>query len=806
MKKIVGTSALALMSIVAICQQTISGNVMNAVTQKPVAGATISISQYSSLADSKGHFALPKLKKGDYLLKISCVGYKEYEQIVSIGSDDLFRNFQLSEETLYLQSLEVKSIRAANNAPFAKTNISKDDIAVSNLGQDLPYLLSQTPSVVINSDAGNGIGYTGIHIRGTDATRINVTMNGIPYNDAESQGTYFVDLPDFSSSLSSIQVQRGVGTSSNGTGAFGATINLQTNEVNEKPYAGINNSYGSFNTWKNTIKAGTGLIDNHFTIDARLSKISSDGFIDRASSNLKSFAFSAAYLTKNASLRFNIFSGKEKTYQAWYGVPDYIIDSARTYNQAGTEKPGSPYSNQTDNYQQDHYQLFYNQSLNSKWSFNTAVFMTYGRGYYEEYKGVEYEAESGDSSKTSYIYYGLPNVIHGTDTITNTDLIRQLWLENHFYGQIASVQYKSNTEEVNFGGGWTRYEGSHFGNIQWAQQGGVEQNFQYYKNPVLKTDENIYIKWHHKFSNAFSSYADLQYRQVYHRINGFEGSAVGNPLSTMTVTKNFHFINPKAGITYTKNNWKAYLSYALANKEPNHDDLATLTQSPKAETLHDFELGIDNKGKSYSYGATLYYMLYKDQLVVTGKLNDVGNYTRLNVDNSYRAGIELQGTYNFNKWLNASANCTFSQHKINAFTEYIDNWDDWSQKAVNHTNSDISFSPDVIAGNTINILPFKHGVISFTGKYVSKQYLDNTQDENRSLKAYYAEDIRLSYSLKNVGIKEWTFIAQFNNIFNAKYISNGWTYPYISGGNLVNSNGYFPMASTNFILAINMKF
>ncbi len=806
MKKIVGTTAMALISIAAFCQQNISGNVLNAKNKMPVIGASISISKYSSVADEKGHFVFPRMKPGNYLLKVSSVGFKEYEQSVTVGNIDVVVDIPLIEQALYLQALEVKSIRAADNAPFAKTNIGKAEIAVSNLGQDLPYLLNQTPSVVINSDAGNGVGYTGIHIRGTDATRINVTMNGIPYNDAESQGAYFVDIPDLTSSLSSIQIQRGIGTSSSGTGAFGATINLQTNEVNEKAFAEINNSFGSFNTWKNTVKVGSGLINGHFTVDARLSQISSDGYIDRATTSLQSFAFSTAYISKKASLRFNIFSGKEKTYQSWYGVPDYIIDSARTYNQAGTEKPSSPYANQTDNYRQDHYQLFYNQSINSKWSFNTAVFMTYGRGYYEEYKGVAAESAAGDSSKTSYDYYGLPNVVKGADTITNSDLIRQLWLDNHFYGQIASVQYKTSKNEVTIGGGWTRYEGSHYGKIIWAEQGGINENNKYYNDPVLKTDENIYIKWQHKISSALHGFADVQYRQVYHRINGFEGKAATNPLSSLTVTKNFNFINPKAGITYAKNNWKAFFSYALASKEPNHDDLATISQSPKAETLHDFELGIEYKKQHFSYAATVYYMLYKDQLVVTGKLNDVGSYTRVNVDNSYRAGIELQGAYEFNKWLNIATNITFSQNKINAFSEYIDNWDDWSQKEVKHTNTNISFSPDIIAGNTINILPFKKSTISLIGKYVGKQYLDNTQDDARSLKAYYAEDIRVSYKLKTFFKSEWNIIAQANNIFSAKYNSNGWTYPYIAGGTLTNSNGYFPTAPANFILALNIRF
>ncbi len=777
--------SMVLLSIAAISQQQISGNVISASNQKPVAGATVSISSYAAMADTKGHFVFPSIKKGSYFLKVSCIGYKEYEKQVSIDNADLITDIVLSEETLYLQSLEVKSIRAANNSPFAKTNLNKEEIATSNLGQDLPYLLNQTPSVVINSDAGNGVGYTGIHIRGTDATRINVTMNGIPYNDAESQGTYFVDIPDFASSLSSIQVQRGVGTSSNGTGAFGATINLQTNEVNEKAYAELNNSYGSFNTWKNTIKVGTGLINNHFILDARLSKISSDGYIDRATSDFKSLALSAAYITNKSSLRFNIFTGKEKTYQAWYGVPDYMIDSARTYNQAGTEKPGAPYANQTDNYQQDHYQLFYNQQINNQWSFNTAVFMTYGRGYYEEYKAGK-----------AYIDYNPSSPVSDTG-----DLIRQLWLDNHFYGQILSVHYKNKKEELTIGGGWTRYEGSHYGLVTWTQLGSIDKDYQYYNHPALKTDNNIYAKWQHQLNTHLQSFVDIQYRNVYHRMDGFES----NP--TQNIAHTYDFINPKAGLTYTRNDVQVFLSYALGSKEPNRDDFqASLTTQPKAETLHDFELGVSYKKQRFSYGATLYYMLYKDQLVLTGKLNDVGNPIRINVDNSYRAGIELQGAYTFNKWLNATANITFSQNKINSFNEYIDNYDVGNQSTINHSSTDISFSPSIIAGNTINILPCKNSTISLIGKYVGKQYLDNTQDDARSLNAYYAEDVRVSYHLKNIGLVNINIIAQANNIFSTKYNSNGWTYPYIYGGSLINSNGYYPVAPLNYMVALNVKF
>src|SRR5665647_2285571 len=414
-------------------------------------------------------------------------------------------------DTLMLDNIEVTSIRAADKAPFTKTNISKQQIEKINLGQDLPFILNQTPSVVVNSDAGNGIGYTGISIRGSDASRVNVTLNGIPYNDAESQGTFFVDLPDISSSLNSIQVQRGVGTSSNGAGAFGATINLSTNEVNKEKYVELNNTYGSFNTWKNTIKAGTGLLGNHFTIDARASAISSDGYIDRAKSNLKSFFVSAAYISKTSSLRFNILSGKEKTYQAWYGVPENYLDSDRTYNPAGTEKPGSPYSNETDNYTQTHYQFFYDKKINSNLSFNTAIFLSRGKGYYEEYRAGQL-----------YSDYGLPDYIRGTDTITSTDLIRRLWLDNYFYGGIFSLQFQKNKTHVTFCGGWDEYDGKHYDVVTWAQQGGFPNDYVYTNVSANKRDLNLYGKLLQTLGSGFSAFADIQGRFVNYDIKGFE--------------------------------------------------------------------------------------------------------------------------------------------------------------------------------------------------------------------------------------------------------------------------------------------
>lgn len=700
------------------------------------------------------------------------------------------------KDTAYLQPVQVSAVRAGEKAPFTKTNLTQKDLEKNNLGQDLPFLLDQTPSVVVNSDAGNGVGYTGIHIRGTDGTRINVTLNGIPYNDAESSGAYFVDIPDLISSANSIQIQRGVGTSSNGAGAFGGTINIATNELNKTPYAETDNSYGSFNTWKNTVKVGTGLIGDHFTLDARISRISSDGYIDRASTNLKSLYLSAAYTTSTSSLRFNIITGKEKTYQAWNGVPQDSLATHRTYNELGTDKPGSPYSNQTDNYQQDHYQLFFDHSFNSKLSLSTAAFMTYGRGYYEEYKGG-----------AAYEYYGLPSVVNDT---ANTDLVRQLWLDNHFYGQIASLQYKTKKDEIIVSGEWTRYDGSHFGKVIWAQNGGFPDNYQYYKYPVLKTDITTYIKWQHKLSENWISFADLQYRNVYHRINGFEGDAVGSPLSNLRVNRTFNFVNPKAGITYTKNNWQAYLSYAMGNKEPNHDDFAANpVNQPKAEMLHDFELGVERKQKEYNWAVNIYYMKYINQLILTGKINDVGSYTRSNVPNSYRLGIELQGRTVVTPWLNVAANATFSENKIKSFAEFLDEYDasyNWiGQQEVQHTHTNISFSPAVIGSGSINFIPVKNGEISLISKYIGRQYLDNTSTLSRSLDPYFVEHARLSYTLQNKLLKETTIIVQANNLFSKKYNTNGYTYSDIENGVVTTYNSYFPMALINFMVGVNVR-
>jgi iron complex outermembrane receptor protein len=697
---------------------------------------------------------------------------------------------QEKKDSSDLPPVEVRAVAASSTAPFAKTNLGKKEITRQNLGQDLPFLLNQTPSVVVNSDAGNGIGYTAMRIRGSDATRINITLNGIPYNDAESQLSYFVDLPDFASSVSRIQIQRGVGTSTNGAGAFGASVNLSTNEENRNAYAELNNSYGSFHSLKNTVKAGSGLIGNHFTTDVRFSRVSSDGYIDRASSNLKSFYFSTAYLSNKTDLRFNIFSGKEKTYQAWYGVSESDLKTHRTINYAGMEKPGEPYENETDNYQQDHYQLFLTHRFRPELVFSLAGFLSNGRGYYEEYRANQ-----------AYSDYGLGAQITGNDTAFTTDLVRQLWLDNHFYGSIFSIQYQGAKTKLTFGGALTKYDGNHFGKLIWAEKGMSEPNHKWYDLDAFKKDFNVYTKWQQDLSAYVQLFADLQYRRVNYDLLGFEH----NP--SLLLFNQYNFFNPKFGLSFHRNNWLAYASYSVAGKEPNRDDFeAGKEQQPAPEHLNDWELGIENRNQKRSVSANLYYMRYRDQLVLTGKINDVGAYTRTNIPVSYRLGIELQGSAFFNRWLKAAANLSLSRNRISDFSEYIDDYDNGSQLVNRYGETDISFSPSVVGAATLTVTPVDKLSIDLLSKYVSRQYLDNTSNETRIIHAYFTEDVRAVYSFGKKALKNADLIFQVNNVFNKKYEPSGYTFSYYYNASFTTENYYFPMAGINWMMGVNLRF
>ena len=702
-----------------------------------------------------------------------------------------------------LQPIEVRSLRATSNAPFAKTEISKKDIDKANNGQDLPYLLQYTPSTVVTSDAGAGVGYTGLRVRGTDGTRINVTLNGIPVNDAESQGTFFVNFTDIASSTGSIQLQRGVGTSTNGSGAFGATMSISNLQQFSKAGAELTNSIGSFNTLRHTLHAGTGLIKDKFQFDVRLSKISSDGYIKRSASDMKSLQLIAGWMpTKRTSVRFMLMTGKEKTQQAWNGVSQDSLATNRTFNELGARADGTYYEDQTDNYQQDYYQLFTDHKFTRNLTGHVGLFFTRGRGYYNEYRQGQ-----------SFSKYGLSNfVTPNKDTFSSTDMIRQLWLDNYYYGGVFSLLYEKKNTQMTFGGGFNRYEGEHYGFVKWAQYN-IPADYRWYLNDAQKNDANIYVKAQQTLNKKLILFGDLQYRNVQYDINGFRD----NP--TLKPSVNYSFFNPKLGATYLLSNTyrhkqKVYASIAVANKEPNRNDFqAAINSLPKSEQLYDVEIGYGLSKRKMNVSANIYYMSYKDQLVLTGQINDVGAYSRTNVANSYRAGIELQGAVIASHWLKLNANATFSKNQIKNFTEYYDNYDDpnGNQVMINHGNTDIAFSPNFIAAGGATFTPFRmmrYGQqfeIDLLGKHVGQQYLDNTSNNKRSISDYTLCDVRIRYSIRVKPFRELGINLMLNNIFDRKYVSNGYTYSFKYGGQTTTANYYYPQAGFNWLLGVTMK-
>lgn len=797
----------------AYAQHQFSGHITDADDNKPLAGATIKAGDIRGThSDGQGHFSLRNLSKNISALEISFIGYETIQLPVSESNTNL--KIQLQKSTFQADEVIVNATRIDNKSAFAYTNVVAAAIEKQNLGQDLPALLNFTPSLVSTSDAGAGIGYSGIRIRGSDATRINVTVNGIPYNDAESQGSFWVNMPDFASSVSSVQIQRGVGTSTNGAGAFGASVNISTNEFKKESYAELNNSIGSFNTFKNTIKLGTGLLKDKFTVDARLSRISSDGYIDRGSSNLHSHYFSAAYFGKKSFVRANVFSGKERTYQSWNGVPeaklrgnqqgilDYIsrnelgeADAKNLLTSGNRTYNSYTYKNEVDNYRQDHYQILSSHTLSENWTLNVNGFLVRGLGYYEQYK-----------SQDKYSKYNLPNVVVGKDTLTKTDLIRRRWLDNYFFGNTFSLDFNSFKKlSASIGGGWNQYNGEHYGEIIWARNAGnIENEHRYYFNTGKKSDVNLYGKAYYQLTSKLNAFADLQVRKVVHTIDGID-----NNMLQLAYDNAYTFFNPKLGATYQVADQSAvYASYSVGNREPNRDDFTSSTALlfPKSERLHNVEAGFRMQKNIWAFSANYYLMSYQNQLVLTGQINDVGSAIRTNVPKSYRTGIELEGAIAIHKKLKWNANATFSQNKISNFTEFVVNYDTGDYQTNHFTKTNISFSPSVIAGSQLVYMPKKQMEIALLSKYVGKQYLDNTTNEIRKLDAYFTNDIRISWALRPTWMKEIAFNLLVNNIFNQKYESNGYTYGYIAGNQLTQENFYFPQAGTNFLLGINFKF
>lgn len=790
-------------------QTTLHGTIVNSKTGEIIAGARIVLegTYQGALTDANGQYRLTTNQLGQSTFVVSAMGYESQEIVLNLEGNEILRDIFLAELSYTSDEVVISSLRANHFTPTTFTNITGAQVGKINFGQDLPYLLNLTPSVVVTSDAGTGVGYTGMRIRGVDPTRTNVTVNGIPINDSESHGTFWVNMPDFASSINSVQIQRGVGTSSNGAAAFGASINIKTNEINSVPYGEITSSLGSFNTIKNTVRLGTGIIKRRFTFDARLSKINSDGYIDRASSYLKSYYLSGAWLGEKSVLRAIMFSGKEITYQAWYGTPQSVIQgnedsinafadrNGLTYEQhqsllnSGRTYNYYTYKNEVDNYQQDHYQLHFTHLFINQMDLNISAHYTRGFGYYEQYR-------KDDDFNT----YSIDTLFTSVDTIVNGDFIRRRWLDNHFYGTVFSLQYKKyKFLNLTLGGAANQYLGKHFGEIIWSEFASNSSiGHRYYENDAVKTDISSYLKSTYTLKKI-TFYGDVQYRFIDYSFIGPD-QVNGEIVETNQQVK-YHFVNPKAGLTYSINdNHQLYLSGAIANREPVRDDFINSTSGsrPKHETLYNIESGWKLRSRRFMTGATVYYMNYKNQLILTGAINDVGAYSRTNVPESYRLGVELEGAMKLGKRFSLAANAGLSQNKISSFTEYYDDYDNGGQVAIPHSNTDLAFSPNMILAGALEY-NYKGLIATFTSKYVSRQFLDNTSNTYRSINPFHVANLNIQYSVKTLVCKELSLGLQLNNLFNSLYENNGYTYSYYSGGSTTTENFYYPQAGFHWM-------
>lgn len=697
----------------------------------------------------------------------------------------------LEGKEITLDEVLVSAVRVTKKSPVTFTNLTKEQIKPRNLGQDIPVLMNFLPAVVTTSDAGAGVGYTGIRVRGSSGTRVNVTINGIPYNDSESHGSFWVNMPDFASSTESLQLQRGVGTSTNGSGAFGASLNLLTDAVSEEAYAQISSSIGSFGTLRNNLKFSTGLLNDQVEISGRLSRITSDGYIDRASSELESYFLQGSYVDDNTLIKALLFGGHEITYQAWNGIDAETLKTDRTFNSAGiyTDENGLTqyYDKEEDNYKQDHFQLHWNEQIANNWNTNLAFHYTKGRGYFEQYR------EDDDFST-----YGIEPITVDGEEVDETDLIRRRWLDNDFYGTTFSVTHDQGNLNLILGGGWNKYEGGHFGEIIWARfSNNRDYEDRYYNDNSTKTDLNVFAKANYNFSDQWSVYGDMQYRTIGYKANGEE---------TGLVDDTFNFFNPKAGITFDLNaNNNFYLSYARANREPNRNDYEN--GSPKPEKLNDYELGWRYISPDVQLNTNIYYMRYKDQLVLTGELNDVGGALRANVGDSYRVGLEIDANISLGEYFKIRPNLALSDNKNKNFVFQRDG----ELEELGDTH--ISFSPSIIAGNIFTYMPQENIQLNLLTKFVGKQYMGNIDAKSSVLDPYSQTDFNVQYQINTNGfMKSIVLSGLVNNIFDNLYESNGYFYTYdddysVPGAvTTIEGAGYYPQAGINFLLGASFNF
>jgi len=809
-------TALLAMSMCAQAQGVISGYVKDGESNEYLTGATVALNQSNlfSITDEKGRFQFNQLEEGVYQLEVRFVGYKTY-RFLSSTHENKELSILMEEDIKVTDEVIVSATRVYEKSSTTFTTLNKETLQKQNFGQDLPFALNWTPSLVTTSDAGAGVGYTGLRIRGSDATRINVTINGIPVNDSESQGVFWVNTPDLASSTQSVQIQRGVGTSTNGAAAFGASVNLQTNTRNDFPYADLVNSFGSFNTRRHTVSFGTGMINEKITFDGRLSQIASDGFIDRGSSDLKSYYLSGGYYGNKTMIKAIVFGGKEITYQSWYGVPesrlnsdeaamletiategwnqqqaDNLLNSGQTFNIYTHE-------NQVDNYGQDHYQFHASHRIAESVTVNGALHFTYGRGFFEEFR---YD----DDFKN----YGLPDVVIGGETFSSTDLIRRRWLDNNFYGVTYSLNYEKEKLNSILGGAWNQYDGDHFGQILWSQVSATAKDYQYYFNNGRKKDFTIYLKNNYQLTNKITGLVDIQYRGISYIASGKE-----NKQFDFHVDEKFYFFNPKFGITYEitpQQHW--YASYSVGNREPVRDDFVDAINGaiPTSETLRDIEVGWRFRRHNMNLNVNYFLMGYKNQLVPTGKLNDVGASVRTNVKESYRTGVEFESSIHLSPKFLWNANLTVSQNRIKDFNEVIynygQNFDEFYEEINTYSNTDISFSPNIIVGSVFTYAPHKNFELGLLTKYVGRQFLDNTSNDQRTINSYLINDLRFSYMLRPPFMKEISLSMLVNNIFDIEYESNGYTYGYKGGTNEFRQNFYYPQAGRNYLLMLALRF
>lgn len=751
-----------------------------------------------AVTDENGTFIFENLKPGFYRLLISYVGYQPFDANIRVRTDSVL-TITLHESSVISDAVIVSGVRAMQNTPTTFSMMSKEEIERRNMAQDLPYLLQFEPSVVSTSDAGNGIGYTGLRIRGSDMTRINVTINGIPLNDPESHAVYWVDIPDFASSLNSIQIQRGVGSSTNGAGAFGASMNLETSSFRSDPFGELSLSAGSFRTWKTTFRAGTGLINDHWYFEGRASSLGSNGYIDRATSDLNSFFIQGGFYDDKTVVKAVAFGGREKTYQAWYGIDEYTMNNvSRTFNWAGAifndDGTISYYDNQADNYRQDHYQLHISRALSGNLSLNLSGHYTYGSGYYEEYQ----QDDSFGNYGLGNLYFGLDSIYNGSeyeifyhDTITSADFVRRRWLDNHYYGMTWSLHFKNNKTDIIFGGAINKFDKArHFGEIIWSEfAADVPKDHKYYNNTSFKNDVNSFLKVAWTPAEKLTIYGDVQYRTILYKGNGIESHL--NPVS---IHERFRFINPKAGISYNLNLGTAYLSYGIAHREPIRDDFtdALEGEKPKPEKLGNLELGIRKTEGRFRYYINYFLMNYRDQLVLTGAINDDGAYIRRNAGKSYRSGIEVSGGYTPVRFAEIEANITLSKNR----TDYRQPDDEGN--ILEYSNTPISFSPSVTGSALARFNPLRNFEADWILKFVGKQFLDNTGNDALALDPYILNDLRFAYRLTGEKNPQLGFSFLINNLFNTVYESNGYAYD--------NTPYYYPQAGRNFLAGLTISF